>query len=141
MGTGPDGRSPDSSVGSGMDGGSDAIDEGDASGAADGRGDGPVTCTVSGRGGSSGTGPGPDGGLCSNMDVTLVETCNDGTQYRADCYCLSCGASNCCCSNSDAACGGFTGEGGVPYSGPCDAFFGPPGPFLAACGFPPLTDQ
>jgi len=112
------------------DGGALEAAEGGVSDARPGA-DAKFVCVVTWGGGSSGGSSG--GGSVS--DITWIEKCSDGKQYTAACYCLSGGGSNCCCSTDGTAngsCGGFSGEGGIPFS-PCSDL---PGPALMACGFP-----
>ena len=119
-----------------------SVGSSDGSGGSSGSGGGslPVTCTAQYGGSSSGEGPAADGGYCSNHDVVWMETCSDGRRYEADCYCLSCGNSSCCCGTSRPGCDGFSGEGGVPIpNSPCEAL-GSPEVAVTACGFPPLAD-
>jgi hypothetical protein len=94
----------------------------------------PLSCSTDMTVGSSSGG--------TQMDIQWLETCSDGNQYTADCWCP---LGVCCCSKNgsypgNCGPGGSTiGDAGAPY--PCDAgsFIREPdaaGAAWSACGFP-----
>jgi hypothetical protein len=113
-----DGSAPGSDASSGADA---PFSQNDAASVGDSNSQPPgILCTQ---------GPGSGSGGQNSCEISLSETCTDGTTYAVDCQCPS---AMCSCTQTSAMGGGSSG-GNIPLAG-CPACT--PQAAWAACGFP-----